>query len=82
MGRANKRMDVSRGGTAGRFLTLSSDNGTSIVHFNGLTRCSRSCVVASKVAIVCNTAVIDEALGAGEVISPTIQTHQLDKHII
>jgi hypothetical protein len=60
--------------SAGRLAARSStsNDSTRIINFNRFTRGHRGSVMTGKVAVVGDTAVIDETLGAREIIPTTV----------
>ena len=84
MGRPHQWMDVPGGGwgTTGRFRLAPTDHCTGFVQLDWFSRGDGGRIMTGKVAVVGNATMVDEALSAGEIVSSTIQTDQLDKDAI
>ena len=84
MGRPHKRMNIARRSCrCNRCLWLAlTDHSTSFIKFDRLPRSYSSRIMTSKIAVVRNATVVNESLSAGEVVSSTVQTDQLDHDAI
>jgi hypothetical protein len=73
---------MDHSGSTGRARGLVADNKASLIDFNGLATSVCGSVMTCEASVMCNPAMIDKALRAGEVLSSTIKTNELDEQAV